>query len=94
MSTELSLAKVIEGIKTLVDEAKNAMELEGDVDEETQPGLLIKSQVLVTIIGRLEDLLQVKIPINCYPFFDKDLNKQLSIKEAAQILLKKIEHGR
>lgn len=89
MVKNITLGQVIEGLETLIREAQIAMNIDGKIDEDTRPGLIIKSQVLLTVIGRLEDLLDMEIPDNCYPFFDKDKLKQLTIREAAEILINK-----
>ncbi len=91
MSTEIRLDQVIEGLTTLIQDTKNELNIEASIDEETRPLKIIKSEVLVDIIGRLEDLLGVQIPANCYPFFDKEKCEELSIKQAAQIIMHKMK---
>jgi hypothetical protein len=89
MIEDITLEQVIEGFKTLFEDAKIEMGVDEKIDEETRPLVFFKSEVLVTLIGRLEDLLDIKIPENCYPFFDKEKLEQLTIKEAAGIILNK-----
>lgn len=52
------------------------------------------SQILVDMFSTLEDALGITIPHNQYIFFDKDKHKQLSIKEAAQKLIKVATDGK
>jgi len=39
-------------------------------------------------MAKLEDILNISIPENCYIFYEKASNKQLSIKEASLKLIK------
>jgi len=74
----------IEGaIKDLVNEIKEALNIQEKIDGDVCPGELIKSDALMTVTGRLNDKLGIAIPLNCYPFVDKN-RKQLSIKDAAK----------
>jgi hypothetical protein len=77
-------AKIIKA----VDEIKEKLKLDAVVDVAFCPGQFIASQVLVTLIDRIAEALEVIIPDNCYIFHDKKGLKQLSIKEAAQKLIK------
>lgn len=53
------------------------------------PGKFIMSVVLVSVaIPTIEAKTGLTIPIDCYPFYDKDKREQLSIKNAVQKLLK------
>lgn len=52
------------------------------------------SQILIDIMPSLEDALGIIIPHNQYIFFDKSTHRQLSIKEAAQKLIKVAKDGK
>ena len=54
----------------------------------------ITSQVLVTVMGRLEKKLDVIIPDECYVFYDKKEKKQLNIKKSAEKLIKNAHYGK
>ncbi|HEV7332534.1 MAG TPA: hypothetical protein VGN63_15960 [Flavisolibacter sp.] len=82
-------AKIIKA----VEEIKHKLKLDAvTVDTELCPGKFISSQILVTLIGRLADALEVKIPDNCYIFLDKKTLKQLTIKESAQKLINEAQY--
>ena len=71
----------LKGLSTVDPEAK--------IDKECKPGVIgIRSQVLVDIMGILEESLAVVIPNNCYIFRDRDGVKELTIAEAAAKLIK------
>jgi len=80
-------------IKEVLEEIKEALDTEVLIDGECRPSAFFKSQVLVTAIGRIAAALDIEIPLNCYIFFDKRANKQLTIKEATQKLLKEAKNG-
>lgn len=94
MLEEITLEKIIEVLETVIEEAKNDMNIEGTIDENSCPGLIIKSQVLVSLIGSIEDLLNIEIPNKCYPFFDEENMRQLTIRQAAEILKKESKNAR
>lgn len=75
-------------ITAVLDEIKEQLETEVTIDGECRPSAFFKSQVLVTAIGRIADALDVDIPDNCYPFFDKRTKRQLTIKEIALAIRK------
>lgn len=79
-------------IKAVLEEIKEQLETPVSIDCDCLPSAFFKSQVLVTAICRIAAALDVDIPNNCYPFYDKSLNKQLTIREAAQALHKKAKH--
>ncbi len=54
----------------------------------------ISSQILVSVISRLEDKLKIAIPSDNYIFYDKKSKSHLSIKSAAIELAKIKGHGR
>jgi hypothetical protein len=62
---------------------------ETTIDEDCKPGMVgASSNVLVTITGWLEEVLNVEIPNNCYIFRDSDGIRELNIREAAEKLQK------
>lgn len=79
-------------IKT-VEEINNILKIEALVNEDFCPGSLIMSQVLITAMVRIGRILQVTIPDSCYIFHDKKTQKQLTIKEATQKLIKEAING-
>jgi hypothetical protein len=84
LDSNLVEKKIIEHVTGI----KNKLKLDApSIDGEFCPGNIIESQILVTVIGRLANALQIVIPLGCYPFKDKKTSKQLTIKEAAQILV-------
>ncbi len=78
-----------------VEDIKNNFNIQTDVDIDSCPGLIagITSQILVTVISRLQPALGIIIPNNTYIFHNKEKNKQLTIKEAAQKLIKVAKNG-
>ncbi|WDZ99687.1 hypothetical protein [Mucilaginibacter sp. SJ] len=59
------------------------------IDKDSRPGMIgFSSNVLVTITGYLEDILEVEIPPSCYIFLDSDGIRELNIREAAEKLQK------
>jgi len=64
------------------------------IDQDCKPGVIgIRSQVLVDIMGILEEVLEIVIPNNCYIFRDRDGITELSIKDAAEKLKKMATHA-
>ena len=92
VSQELVEEKIIEVIKEIAD----TLEMEVSIDTKSCPGLMpgITSQVLVTVMGRLEKRLDVIIPDECYVFYDKKEKKQLNIKKSAEKLIKNAHYGK
>lgn len=63
------------------------------IDLDCKPGLIgVRSQILVDVMGVLEEKLEIIIPNNCYIFRDSDGIKEFTIREAAQKLIKKAKH--
>lgn len=76
-------------ITKIVEDVKSRMGIDAIITVNTcLNNIGITSQIQVSIMSRLEDILKVEIPNNCYIFYDKKEKKQLSIKEAAQKLIK------
>lgn len=79
---ENEIIKTVKGLSSL-------LMIDENIDADSCPGSIgFSSQVLITIMGRLEDTLNVFIPDNIYIFHDKVTHKQLTIKEAADKLIK------
>ena len=82
-------------IVKVVQEAADLMGVAVKVDAGCAPGNSgISSQVLVTVMCRLEGILNVEIPDNCYIFHDKMSLRQLSIREASEKLWNVIKNGK
>lgn len=85
---EAELVKIIDEVN------KNISTVETDVDADCIPGHIgISSQILITIMGRVSNALEVVIPDDCYIFYDKKTNRQLTIREAAKKLIEKSTDG-
>ncbi|MBL7718309.1 MAG: hypothetical protein JNL72_05680 [Flavipsychrobacter sp.] len=89
LNEELAEEEIIKAVK----EAAEAFDIDVSVDGECQPGSIIASQVLLSIMARVGRALGVKIPDKCYIFHDKKTKAQLTIKEAVQKLIKEGENG-
>ena len=85
-----SQEQVEEKIIEVLEDITDTLEIKVSLDTRSCPGLIpgITSQVLVTVMGRLEKKLDVIIPNNCYIFYDKKEKKQLNIKESTEKLVK------
>jgi hypothetical protein len=79
---------------TILQEIEKLRDLPGiapdaKIDKDCRPGMIgVRSTVLVTITGYLEDVLGIEIPANCYIFRDTDGLRELNIREAAEKLQK------
>ncbi len=92
---DLDINVVEEEIVKVVQDAANHMGVVIKVDANCAPGNSgISSHVLVTVMCRLEGILDVIIPNNCYIFHDRISLRQLTIKEAAEKLLKVLKNGK
>jgi hypothetical protein len=86
-------AEIVEKeIVKVLEEIRNDLELEIDLNTSCSPGDLMMSQILVTAISRIGQNLGIAIPLGCYIFFDNHAEKQLTIKEAALKLIKQARH--
>lgn len=86
--TNLSIEAVEMEIVKVVQEAATHMGVAIDVNASCAPGISgISSQVLVTVMCRLEGILDITIPDNCYIFHDRTSLRQLTIREASEKLL-------
>ena len=81
---ENAIIQEIEELKGLSSVDANA-----EINNECKPGAIgVRSQILVDIMGKLEEVLNIIIPNNCYIFREKDGITELSIKKAAEKLIK------
>lgn len=68
---------------------------ETEITKECKPGIIgVRSQILVDIMGKLEELLDIVIPNNCYIFRERDGVTELSISQAAEKLIKIATHAK
>ena len=81
-------AAVEKAIIKIIEEINENLEYEINVVGGCSPGAFFKSHVLVTAMGRIARILDVVIPNNCYIFSEKQNNRQNTIIEAAQKLIK------
>ena len=89
--TKLKTEVVENALTKVIEEVKNVLRLNVAVNVDMAPGNSgISSQVLVTVIGRIGNKLGVAVPNGCYLFYDKKRKKQLTIREAAQKLIKAV----
>lgn len=89
----LAEVQIKEEVTKVVKEICSKLKIDVVVDADFCPGEYIKSQILLTFIGSIADALSVTIPNDSYIFSDKN-QKQLSIKETAQKILKVAKHGK
>lgn len=81
---EDAIIQEIEKLKGLSTVDANA-----DINTDCKPGIIgVRSQILVDITGKLEEILDIIVPNNCYIFRDSDGIRELTIREAAQKLIK------
>ena len=81
---ELLLENIENQIKAVIEEINEETELNSSITVNTCPyDVGISSQILVSVMGLLENKLEIEIPASCYIFHDKTSNRQLSIKESA-----------
>ena len=90
----IKLSEIEGALKDLISEIKEALDIKVSIEEDFCPGDLIKSDALMTVTGRLSARLGVEIPLNCYPFFDKEKHKQLSVREAAKKVFNLVKDGK
>lgn len=87
---EDAIIQEIEKLKGL-----SSVDAEAEISKECKPGVIgVRSQILVDIMGKLEELLEVVIPNNCYIFRDRDGITELTIREAAEKLIKIAKHAK
>lgn len=81
---ENAIIQEIEKLKGL-----SSVDSEAEINKECKPGVIgVRSQVLVDIMGKLEESLEIVIPNNYYIFRDSDGIRELTIREAAEKLIK------
>jgi acyl carrier protein len=87
-------AVVEDEIIKIVEDLNTNLKIGATVNKHCAPGRSgFASQILVDMMADLEDALGVTIPSNQYIFFDKTNHRQLTIKEAAQKLIKVATYG-
>ena len=92
---ELAQDVVENEIIKVVEELNDKLSIGANINAGCSPGGIgIGSQILVTIMSRLEHALGITIPSNTYIFYDKKTHKQLSITEAAKKLIKVATNGK
>lgn len=81
--------KIIEEeIISVMKEIGNRLKIDREITTESIPSFIgFTSMALITVMGLLEEKLDITIPNSCYIFVDQDF-KQLSIKGAAAKLIK------
>jgi hypothetical protein len=83
----LTIASVEKEIVKVVQEAATHMGVAVNIDAACAPGSSgLSSQVLVTVMCRLEGILDITIPDDCYIFHDRTSMRQLTIREASEKL--------
>jgi hypothetical protein len=93
----LEIKTVEDAIILEIEEVKglSSVHANAKIDKDCKPGLIgIRSQVLVDIMGKLEEILSIVIPNNCYIFRAKDGITELSINQAAEKLIKIAKHAK
>lgn len=71
-----------------IEEIGSRLKIENKIDNESIPSFIgFSSIALITVMGVIEEKLNITIPNNCYIFIDQDY-KKLSIKEATDKLIK------
>jgi hypothetical protein len=99
MLNRIEVDAVITGVLEWLNEVAHEMREEDlmadeEITADTKPGVLIPSDTLVTKFSTLEERLNIEIPNSCYPFFDHKSHQQLSVQQAAEILMKKANHAK
>jgi hypothetical protein len=91
----LTTERVEKEITAAINEVKRRLKISATINVNVCPGNVtgLTSQILVTLIGRIGNNLSVTVPNGCYIFHDKHLG-QLSIKQAAQKLIKAVTNGK
>lgn len=99
MLTHSTIDNVVKGILEWMNEVAEELVEEGLITEEkittdTKPGVLTTSHILAPKLISLEAKLNIEIPNSCYPFYNYKTHQQLTIKQAAEILIKRANHAR
>lgn len=88
----MEINNIRDAIFNLLHEVKEDMGISDELTMDTEPTAFgIRSQILVSVIGRLQNRLRTPIPLNCYPFYDKTSRKKLTLNEASIKLMKIIK---
>ena len=99
MLNDMKTETVVNGIIKWLTQLAKEFEAEGvetvkEITSDTAPGILIKSQILVSELLSLQEILKIDIPNKCYPFQNPKTHQQLSIKEAAEIIKKRANYAK
>lgn len=84
--------------KAIIDEVSklkglSTVDAKAEIDKNCKPGVIgVRSQILVDVMGILEEVLHITIPNNCYIF--RENKNELSIKEAAAKLKNKASYAK
>lgn len=80
---------VEEEIIKVIKDLNSKLNIEAEINSACVPGAVgFSSQVLITVMGLLEEKLGILIPNECYIFHDKVSLRKLTIEEAASKLIK------
>ena len=91
---KLDQKTVEDEIIKVVEDLKVNLKIWADINSACSPGEIFTSQVLVDITPSLEDALGITIPLKEYIFFDKAKHRHLTVKEAAEKLIKIAKDGK
>jgi hypothetical protein len=85
--SELNVDKIEKELVKAVQDAADHMGIAYTASGGTAPGGSgVGSQVLITVMCRVEAILDITIPDNCYIFHDRTSLRQLTIREASEKL--------
>ena len=87
---EIVEAEIMKAVK----DVSIILKIGAEINISCNPGNIFPSHVLLDLTPTLEIALGVTIPLKEYIFFDKSKHKQLSIKEAAEKLIKIAKYGK
>ena len=91
ITNEVIEVAIVEEVKKL--RGLSTVDKKATIDPNCKPGVIgIRSQILVDVMGILEELLGIVIPDNCYIL--REDKKELSIKEAAVKLKNKATYAK
>lgn len=91
ITNEVIEVAIVEEVKKL--RGLSTVDKTATIDKNCKPGVIgIRSQILVDVMGVLEEILSIVIPDNCYIF--REDKRELSIKEAAVKLKNKATYAK
>lgn len=86
---------VEEEIIQVITDLGSKLNIEAEINSVCIPGVIgFSSQVLITVMGQLEEKLGIIIPNQCYIFHDKISLRKLTIEEAANKLIKTAKYAK